>query len=125
MKGCLAGHASLFPNGYSGMHKIDIGCYRKDTIQVVSGPMGKEKVHFEAPNHSEVQNEMDVLLEWINNENEIDLVIKSAIAHFWFIIIHPFDDGNGRIARALTDLLLAKSEESSLRFYSPIQSNFN
>jgi len=111
-------HASLFPTGYSGMHKIDIGRYRKDRMQVVSGPMGKEKIHFEAPNHSEVQNEMNILLEWINNESEIDLVIKSAIAHFWFIIIHPFDDGNGRIARALTDLLLAKSEESSLRFYS-------
>ncbi|WP_010522279.1 Fic family protein [Aquimarina agarivorans] len=111
-------HASLFPTGYSGMSKIDIGRYRKDKMQVVSGLMGKEKVRFEAPNHSEIQNEMDVLLEWINNENEIDLVIKSAIVHFWFIIIHPFDDGNGRIARALTDLLLAKSEGSAFRFYS-------
>ena len=80
--------------------------------------MGKEKVHFEAPHHDKVQEEMNLLLNWIKNEKDIDLVIKSAIIHFWFIIIHPFDDGNGRIARALTDLLLAKSEQSSLRFYS-------
>jgi len=111
-------HASLFPTGYSGMHKIEIGCYRKGEMQVVSGPMGKEKVHFQAPHHDKVQKEMNALLDWINNEKEIDLVIKSAIVHFWFIIIHPFDDGNGRIARGLTDLLLAKSEQSSLRFYS-------
>ncbi len=111
-------HASLFPNGYSGMYKIDTGCYRTDKMQVVSGSMGKEKVHFEAPHHNEVQTEMNILIDWINNENDIDLVVKSAIAHFWFIIIHPFDDGNGRIARALTDFFLAKSEDSSLRFYS-------
>lgn len=111
-------YASLFPTGYSGMHKIEIGSYRKGEMQVVSGPMGKERIHFQAPHHDKVQKEMNALLDWINNEEDIDLVIKSAIVHFWFIIIHPFDDGNGRIARALTDLLLAKSEQSSLRFYS-------
>jgi Fic family protein len=111
-------HASLFPTGYSGMYKIETGCYRKGEMQVVSGAMGKEKVHFEAPHHDKVQEEINLLLNWIKNEKDIDLVIKSAIIHFWFIIIHPFDDGNGRIARALTDLLLAKSEQSSLRFYS-------
>ncbi len=111
-------HASLFPTGYSGMYKIDVACYRKGEMQVVSGAMGKEKVHFQAPSHSEIQKEMNALLDWINSENSLDLVIKAAIAHFWFIIIHPFDDGNGRIARAITDLLLARSEESSLRFYS-------
>ncbi len=111
-------HASLFPTGYSGMYKIDIGCYRKGEMQVVSGPMGKEKIHFQAPNYNNIKKEMNALLEWINTENSIDLVIKSAIAHFWFIIIHPFDDGNGRIARAITDMLLARSEQSSLRFYS-------
>ncbi len=117
-KRLLGWHASLFPTGYSGMHKIEVGCYRKGEMQVVSGPMGKEKVHFEAPHHDKIQEEMNALLDWINEEKDIDLVIKSAIAHFWFIIIHPFDDGNGRIARALTDLVLARSEQSSLRFYS-------
>ncbi len=114
----FAWHASLFPTGYSRMYKIDIGCYRKNEMQVVSGPMGKETIYFQAPHHHELQKEMNVFLEWINNEDTIDPVIKSAIAHFWFIIIHPFDDGNGRIARAVSDMLLARSEQSSLRFYS-------
>lgn len=114
----FAWHASLFPTGYSGMHKIDIACYRKDEMQVVSEPMGKERVHFQAPSHEKIQKEMDVFLKWLNEEHDIDLVVKSAIAHFWFIIIHPFDDGNGRIARAMTDMILARSEQSSLRFYS-------
>lgn len=111
-------HASLFPTGYSGIHKINIGSYRKDEMQIVSGPMGKERVHFEAPHQDKMQEEMDAFLDWINNEKDLDLVIKSAIVHFWFIIIHPFDDGNGRIARALTDLFLSRSEQSALRFYS-------
>ncbi len=110
--------AALFPTGRSGMHKIDVGCYRNDVMQVVSGAMGKEKVHFQAPPSEQVQKEMDTFLEWLNKDIKLDLVIKSAIAHFWFIIIHPFDDGNGRIARALSDLLLARSDDSSQRFYS-------
>jgi Fic family protein len=111
-------HAALFPTGRSGMFKIDAGCYRKGEIQVVSGPMGKEKVHYQAPPPGQVKYEMDRFLEWFNSETKIDLVIKSAVAHFWFIIIHPFDDGNGRIARAVSDLLLARSDNSSQRFYS-------
>lgn len=111
-------HAALFPTGWSGMHKIDVGCYRKEEMQVVSGPMGKEKIHFQAPYASKVKKEMDLFLDWFNREEKIDGVLKSAIAHFWFIIIHPFDDGNGRIARAISDMLLARSEESNQRFYS-------
>ncbi|MCB9425789.1 MAG: Fic family protein [Flavobacteriales bacterium] len=111
-------HACLFPTGWSGMHQIDTGCYRKGEMQIVSGALGKEKIHFQAPSHEVVYQEMDTFLKWFNNETAIDPVIKAAIAHFWFIIIHPFDDGNGRIARALTDLLLARSEETSQRFYS-------
>lgn len=111
-------HAALFPSGRSGLHKIDIACYRNGEMQVVSGPMGKEKVHYQAPPPSEVKKEMDLFLLWFNNETKIDPVLKAAIAHFWFIIIHPFDDGNGRIARAISDLLLARSDDSSQRFYS-------
>lgn len=111
-------HASLFPTGWSGMYKIETGCYRTGEMQVVSGALGKEKIHFHAPSPEIVKTEMDNFLEWLNNENTIDGVLKAAIAHFWFIIIHPFDDGNGRIARALTDMLLAKSEGTSQRYYS-------
>jgi Fic family protein len=93
-------HASLFPIGWSGMHRIDAGCYRNGEMQVVSGPMGKEKVHFQAPQAKLVKREMDIFLKWINKHSEVDEVLKAAIAHFWFVIIHPFDDGNGRIARA-------------------------
>jgi Fic family protein len=87
-------------------------------MQVVSGAMGKEKVHYEAIKSKLVKMEMDKFLDWFNNENRLDPVIKAAIAHFWFIIIHPFDDGNGRIGRALTDMLLACAEGSGERFYS-------
>ena len=111
-------HAALFPTGWSGMHQIETGCYRKGEMQVVSGIMGREKIHYQAPESPRVKHEMDVFLDWFNREAETDAVVKSAIAHFWFIIIHPFDDGNGRIGRALSDLLLARSEESSQRFYS-------
>ena len=110
--------SALFPTGRSGMYKIDTACYRSDIMQVVSGAMGKEKVRFQAPPPEQVQKEMDVFLDWFNKDTKLDLVIKSAIAHFWFIIIHPFDDGNGRIARALSDLLLARSDDSPQRFYS-------
>lgn len=111
-------HALLFPTGWSGMYKIETGQYRSGEMEIVSGPMGKEKIHFRAPSPNVLKQEMDVFLQWYNQKQDIDGVIKAAIAHFWFIIIHPFDDGNGRIARALTDMLLAKSEETSQRYYS-------
>ena len=111
-------HAALFPSGWSGMHRINTGCYRDGEMQVVSGPMGKEKIHFQAPSAKVVKKEMDLFLNWFEKETNLDSVLKAAIAHFWFIIIHPFDDGNGRIARAISDLLLARSENSSQRFYS-------
>jgi len=111
-------HAALFPTGRSGMYKIETARYRTGEMQIVSGPMGRERVHFHAPPPQNMKSEMDIFLNWLNNNSEVDLVIKSAIAHFWFIIIHPFDDGNGRIARAISDLLLARSENSVFRFYS-------
>ena len=112
-------HASLFPTGYSGMYKIEAAQYRTEEMQIVSGAMGKERVHYEAVPAQHVKAEMDEFLLWLNDDNiVIDSVLKSAIAHFWFIIIHPFDDGNGRIARAISDMLLARSEKSSERFYS-------
>ncbi|GAB1855410.1 Fic family protein [Flavobacteriaceae bacterium MHTCC 0001] len=114
-------HAALFPTGYSNLHKIIVANWRKDTtgpMQVVSGAMGKEKVHFEAPSSDKIPSEMTKFIEWIENENQIDPVLKSAIAHLWFVTIHPFEDGNGRITRAITELLLARSDNSAKRFYS-------
>lgn len=111
-------HAALFPTGRSGIYKIETACYRSGEMQVVSGAMGKEKIHFQAPPPSQVKFEMDRFIDWFNQNTKLDMVIKSAIAHFWFIIIHPFDDGNGRIARAISDLLLARSDNSHQRFYS-------
>lgn len=111
-------HSALFPSGRSGMYKIQVGSYRTGEMVVVSGAMGKEIIHFEAPSPQLVESEMNKFLNWFNEENELDPVLKAAIAHFWFIIIHPFDDGNGRIARAITDLMLARSDKSSERFYS-------
>jgi Fic family protein len=111
-------HAALFPTGFSGPYKIEVGCYRTGEMQVVSGAMGKEKIHYEAVNPEFVKAEMKTFLTWFNNNNTLDLVLKAAIAHFWFIIIHPFDDGNGRIGRAITDMLLARAEGSGERFYS-------
>lgn len=113
-------HASLFPAGYSGMYKIDVGRYRLDNngpMQVVSGHIGKEKVHYQAPNASVLPCEMDYLIDYVNND-KTNSIIKAGVAHLWFVILHPFDDGNGRIARALTDMLLAKNDKSSYRFYS-------
>lgn len=111
-------HAALFPTGFSGPYKIEVGRYRTGEMQVVSGAMGKEKVHYEAVKPELVKAEMDKFLDWFNNDNSLDLVLKAAVAHFWFIIIHPFDDGNGRIGRAITDMLLARAEDSGERFYS-------
>lgn len=117
----FAWHASLFPTGRSGMYKITVADWRKDTtgpMQVVSGAMGKEKVHFQAPDSELVNEEMAKFLKWFNENDKLDLVLKAAIAHLWFVTIHPFEDGNGRITRALTDLLLAQSDKTTQRFYS-------
>lgn len=114
-------HFSLFPTGRSGMYKIKVGSWRDDStgpMQVVSGPMGIEKVHFQAPSSDLIDEEMNEFLNWFNNENTIDPVIKAAIAHLWFVTIHPFDDGNGRITRAITDMLLTRSDGVAQRFYS-------
>lgn len=112
-------HAALFPTGRSGMYKIAVGRYRTGEMQVVSGAMGKEKIHYEALAPQHVKVEMDKFLNWFNNEVAgLDPVLKAAVAHFWFIIIHPFDDGNGRIARAIADLSLARADRSAERFYS-------
>ncbi|HXU29001.1 MAG TPA: Fic family protein [Thermoanaerobaculia bacterium] len=120
----FAWHASLFPTGRSGMRKIRTGAWREDAagpMQVVSGPIGRERVHFEAPGGERIDREMRVFLDWINDagqDAEPDLVVKAGLAHLWFVTIHPFDDGNGRIARAIADLVLARSEGSPRRYYS-------
>ena len=114
-------HASLFPTGYSGMHKIKVGKFRDDKngpMQVVSGRIGKEKIHYQAPDASLLDIEVSRFLDWINNPKEICGILAAGIAHLWFVTIHPFDDGNGRIARAITDMLLAKAENTEQRFYS-------
>ncbi len=114
-------HASLFPTGRSGMRRIAVGGWRDDSrgpMQVVSGPIGHEKVHFVAPAASRLQREMLEFLDWFNAERMTDPVLKAGIAHLWFVTIHPFDDGNGRIARAIADMALARSEGTSQRFYS-------
>jgi Fic family protein len=112
---------ALFPTGHSGMSKITIGAWRNDRsgpMQVVSGPIGRERVHYEAPAAPRLRADMRAFLRWFNTRDSTDLVLKAAIAHLWFVTIHPFDDGNGRIARAITDLMLARSEHSAQRFYS-------
>jgi Fic family protein len=114
-------HASLFPTGRSGMTKIRVGAWRDDSIgpmEVVSGPVGKERVHFQAPPAPRLDGEMQAFLDWFNTSADIDPVLKAGLAHLWFVTIHPFDDGNGRIARVIADLALARSENSPQRFYS-------
>jgi Fic family protein len=114
-------HAALFPTGYRGMHRITIGAWRDDraaSMQVVSGPVGRERVHFEAPAAARLDEEMRRFLEWFNRDTTTEPVLKAAQAHLWFVTIHPFDDGNGRIARAVADMALARSEGSAQRFYS-------
>jgi len=111
-------HSALFPSGRSGMYKIEVGKYRTGEMQVVSGAMGQEKVHYEAVETKNVKTEMDKFINWVNEKSSIDLVLKSAIAHLWFVTIHPFDDGNGRMARAISDMLLTRSDGSAQRFYS-------
>jgi Fic family protein len=114
-------HSGLFPTGRRGMVRITVGGWRDDRsgpMQVVSGPIGHERVHYEGPSAEKLTHEMRALLDWFNQEKTIDPVIGAAIAHLWFVTIHPFDDGNGRIARAIADMALARSEESPQRFYS-------
>ena len=114
-------HASLFPTGRSGMQRITVGAWRPaeaGAMQVVSGPIGKEQVHFEAPPADRLDREMAVFLDWFGAENGIDPVLKAGIAHFWFVTVHPFEDGNGRIGRAIADMALARAEGTPDRFYS-------
>lgn len=114
-------HAALFPSGRSGMYPITVGNWRTDKkgpMQVVSGAFGKEKIHFQAPDSSKIPAEMALFLDWLNTNESLDSVIKAGVAHLWLLTIHPFDDGNGRIARAVTDLLMARSDASAQRFYS-------
>jgi Fic family protein len=114
-------HASLFPTGRSGMHRITVGAWRHESaapMQVESGPVGRERVHFEAPASGRLHEEMRQFLEWFNGDTTSEPVLKAALAHLWFVTIHPFDDSNGRIARAIADMALARSEGSLRRFYS-------
>ena len=114
-------HAALFPTGRSGMYPITVGAYRTggEPMQIVSGAMGKEKVHYEAPPSDVVPDMMTDFLRWINSDNTVtDPVLKAAVAHLWFVAIHPFDDGNGRLTRTITDMQLAKADGFPLRFYS-------
>ena len=111
-------HNVLFPTGMSGLYRIEVGRYRSGEMQVVSGPMGRETVHYEAPGPERVPREMARFIRWVNGETGVDEVLKAGIAHLWFVTIHPFDDGNGRIARAVAEMLLARSEGTGNRFYS-------
>src|ERR1035438_9243657 len=114
-------HASLFSTGRSGMTKIRAGTWRDDStgpMEVVSGPIGKERVHSQAPPAERLDGEMQSFLDWFNANAGVDPVLKAGLAHLWFVTIHPFDDGNGRVARAIADMALARSEESPQRFYS-------
>lgn len=115
-------HAALFPTGRAGMQKIVVGAWRDNTktdpMQVVSGPMGREKVHYQAPDADLLPDEMAAFLKWFNEDETMEPLIKTAIAHLWFVTIHPFDDGNGRVARAIADMQLARSDNSQQRFYS-------
>jgi Fic family protein len=114
-------HAALFPTGRSGMNKITVGAWRTEDagpMQVISGAIGRERVHYEAPKAALLAYEMKVFIDWFNGTQDIDPVLKAAVAHLWFVTIHPFEDGNGRIARAIADMALARSENSPQRFYS-------
>lgn len=117
----FAWHASLFPTGRSGMHQITVGCWRTadaGPMQVVSGPIGREEVHFEAPSAERLSDEMARFIEWFEQPTEADPLLVAGVAHLWFVTIHPFEDGNGRIARAIADMVLARSERTGQRFYS-------
>ena len=113
-------HAALFPTGRSGIHKILVGDWRQgeEPMQVVSGPLGHEKIHYEAPSSKDVPDMMSDFLRWFDSENTLDPLVKTAVMHLWFVTIHPFDDGNGRICRTLTELLLSRADQTSQRYYS-------
>ena len=116
-------HAALFPTGRSGLRRITVGGWRimdAGPMQVVSGPVGREKVHFEAPSAERLEAEMSTFLAWFNNQDDDDMdpVLKSGVAHLWFVTLHPFEDGNGRIARAISDMALARADGTSNRFCS-------
>jgi len=113
-------HAALFPDGYSGFHQIAAGQWRTEEMEIVSGPEGRQKIHYKAPPPGNLAAEMNTFLTWLNNTPavKVDGLTRAALAHYWFVAIHPFDDGNGRIARALTDMTLAQDETLSTRFYS-------
>lgn len=114
-------HAALFPTGRSGMQRITVGSWRPESagpMQVVSGSLGRERIHFEAPAAKRLSREVSVFLKWYENTNEIDPVLKAGVAHFWFVTLHPFEDGNGRISRAIADMALARAEGTPERFYS-------
>jgi len=114
-------HSALFPTGRSGMDRIAVGQWRPTEagpMQVISGPIGREKVHFVAPTANRLESEMRTFIQWFNATSKTDAVLKAAIAHFWFVTIHPFEDGNGRIARAMADMLLARADGTKDRFYS-------
>lgn len=114
-------HASLFPTGRSGMTRIRVGAWRDDStgpMQVVSGPVGRERVHFEAPAAARLDREIQLFLDWFNANGDTDAMLKAGLAHLWFVTIHPFDDGNGRIGRAIADMALARSERTPQRSYS-------
>jgi Fic family protein len=118
-------HTALFPYGRGGLSKIAVGKYRTDEMRIVSGPIGKERIHYVAPDPASVHGEMESFLSWVNDDDDdddddviVDRVIKAGIAHFRFIMIHPFDDGNGRLARAITEMLLARADNGSDRYYS-------
>lgn len=111
-------HAALFPTGRSGMYKIEVAKWRSGDMQVVSGGMGREIVHYEAPKAELLAQEMKQFLDWFNSESNLDPILKASVAHLWFVTLHPFDDGNGRIARAITDMQLSKADGVNQRFYS-------
>jgi len=111
-------HAALFPTGWSGLRKIRVGKFRKAGMRIVSSKGGRETVHYEAPAPEGVGPQMDAFLDWLNKDGSENPLLKSAIAHLWFVIVHPFDDGNGRLARTITEMVLSRSENTPLRFYS-------
>ncbi len=115
-------HAALFPTGYSGLHQIRVACWRDDhdgPMQIVSGPVGRERVHYQAPPANQLAGEMSWFLRgWNENSSQTDGILRSAVAHLWFVAIHPFEDGNGRIARTLTEMAMAQDEALATRYYS-------
>jgi Fic family protein len=116
--GLFSWHGALFPTARSGLAKIEVGKWRTSKVEVILGQIGKEIVHFEGPPVSRVEYEMGLFLDWFNHDIQIDPVLKAGLSHLWFVTIHPFGDGNGRIGRAIADMQLARSERSPQRFYS-------